>query len=220
MLRAALIPSLRARGALQSHVNLPAQRSLVSTVLLSRDAYESRRVAELKAELKNRGLSTNGRRSELVERLLNDDTQKAGSNANNASGARAKSTLAQLRKDEGTASSKPGPSTAGPTGQQAASEEAVPHPPEIQPGMVVSAGMEATPAAVTPAPGVSSPATVQSVQGNPPGVPPQKTPSPPETFKVEIPYEKEVPEAGPEIVSCLFRVCPFPLASWGLWEGS
>lgn len=58
---------------------LPSCRTLVSTVLLSRDAYDNRNVAQLKEECKTRGLVTSGRRADIVTRLLNDDAHVNGS---------------------------------------------------------------------------------------------------------------------------------------------
>jgi hypothetical protein len=37
--------------------------------------------------------------------------------------------------------------------------------------------------------------------GGPPGVPPQKEPDHPETFKINIPYEEVAEVPGPDIVS-------------------
>lgn len=78
-------------------------RGLSSSVLLSstRHAYESKKVAELKSELKSRGLASSGRKDELVMRLVNSDSMINGSTANLTAPPqlRKKSTLASLRKE-------------------------------------------------------------------------------------------------------------------------
>ncbi|CBQ72653.1 conserved hypothetical protein [Sporisorium reilianum SRZ2] len=87
---------------------LQQSRGLVSSVLLSstRDAYESKKMAELKAELKSRGLASSGRKDDLIKRLVDHDSYINGSTANmdSAPGARPqlrkKSTLASLRNND------------------------------------------------------------------------------------------------------------------------
>lgn len=54
-------------------------RGLVSTVLLTRESYDAKNVQQLKAECKQRGLTTSGKRADIVARLLNDDAQLSGS---------------------------------------------------------------------------------------------------------------------------------------------
>ena len=92
-------PSLRAvclntppACATGSFVPAPSgqSRSLVSSVLLTAEGYESRQVTELRALLRQRGLATSGRKAELVQRLKQNDMVRAGSTL-------ASSTLAQLR---------------------------------------------------------------------------------------------------------------------------
>ncbi|PWY97470.1 hypothetical protein BCV70DRAFT_64877 [Testicularia cyperi] len=79
-------------------------RGLVSSVLLSstRDSYESKKMAELRSELKTRGLSSTGRKDELIKRLVDHDSVINGSTASTAAlPLRKKSTLASLRKEDG-----------------------------------------------------------------------------------------------------------------------
>lgn len=81
-------PSLRAvclntppACATGSFVPAPSgqSRSLVSSVLLTAEGYESRQVTELRALLRQRGLATSGRKAELVQRLKQNDMVRAGS---------------------------------------------------------------------------------------------------------------------------------------------
>ena len=81
-------PSLRAvcintppACATGSFVPAPSgqSRSLVSSVLLTAEGYESRQVTELRAMLRQRGLATSGRKAELVQRLKQNDMVRAGS---------------------------------------------------------------------------------------------------------------------------------------------
>ena len=74
-------PSLRAAAAAAPipAVSAGHARSLVSTVLLTADNYESKQVVELRAMLRQRGLTTGGRKAELVQRLKQSDMQRAGS---------------------------------------------------------------------------------------------------------------------------------------------
>lgn len=80
---------------------LQQSRGLVSSVLLSstRDAYETKKIAELKADLKSRGLASTGRKDDLIKRLVDHDSFVNGSTANISSipSLRKKSTLASLR---------------------------------------------------------------------------------------------------------------------------
>ena len=71
-------PALRAASAsIVPPVHTMPSRSLVSTVLLTKDAYESKKVTDLKSELRNRGLSTTGKRTELIKRLIENDSNRA-----------------------------------------------------------------------------------------------------------------------------------------------
>ena len=107
MLRhAAATPALRAHVSRLTATHL-ARRHLVSSVLLTKEAYDARKVPDLKSELKQRGLSTTGKRDELIRRLLQDDARKAGSFADAAPQAqRTKSTLASLRQGGGEGEKK------------------------------------------------------------------------------------------------------------------
>ncbi|KIS69575.1 uncharacterized protein UMAG_11472 [Mycosarcoma maydis] len=104
---------------------LQQSRGLVSSVLLSstRDAYETKKMAELKAELKSRGLAYTGRKEDLIKRLVDHDAFINGSTANMESvlGARPqlrkKSTLASLRNPENDAKKKQGTAPPSPTSQ-------------------------------------------------------------------------------------------------------
>ena len=94
-------PSLRAAAAAAPIpvVSAGHARSLVSTVLLTADNYESKQVVELRAMLRQRGLTTGGRKAELVQRLKQSDMQRAGSTL--ATGAKAP------RRGRAAAKSKP-----------------------------------------------------------------------------------------------------------------
>ncbi|EST04734.1 SAP domain protein [Kalmanozyma brasiliensis GHG001] len=104
---------------------LQQSRGLVSSVLLSstRDAYESKKMNELKAELKSRGLASSGRKDDLIKRLVDHDSFVNGSTANmqTAPGARPqlrkKSTLASLRDGQNDAKKKDAPAPPAPTSQ-------------------------------------------------------------------------------------------------------
>ena len=82
-------PSLRAL----SRSTAAPSRSLVSTVLLTNEGYDTKQVTELRALLRQRGLTTSGRKAELVQRLKQSDMTRAGStlaNADKAPQSRAK----------------------------------------------------------------------------------------------------------------------------------
>ncbi|SNX85538.1 uncharacterized protein MEPE_04247 [Melanopsichium pennsylvanicum] len=104
---------------------LQQSRGLVSSVLLSstRDAYESKKMAELKAELKSRGLAYSGRKEDLIKRLVDHDSYINGSTANmtDAPGARPqlrkKSTLASLRNNDKDGAAKNQTAPPAPTSQ-------------------------------------------------------------------------------------------------------
>lgn len=241
--------SLRATAAAQSQqqpmVPPVPSRNLVSSVLLSRDAYDRQNVNQLKGELKTRGLTTSGRRAELVIRLLNDDAQRSGSGlvldnipAKEPKLRRGKASLASLRGKDGgktgtqassatptnklandpsstsssasnssapAAPSSPTPKTeASPptsSGTPIVGEGAtISHPPEIKPGDTVSPSLNVIDGKV------QVPEKLPSASG-PPGVPPQKEPDHPETFKINIPYEELAELPGPDIVSRQ-RPCP------------
>lgn len=167
------------------------KRSLVSTVLLSRNAYEGQKVSELKGELKQRGLSTTGKRQELVKRLLESDSRNAKVlPSGDASGPRqVRSASSQASAPSKDASSPPSP-TEGYVG--GFSKPTIPHPPDIEPGQVSSAVHHPTGAIVTPEKMLDAPPTA-------PGVPPEKTPQVPITFDIKIPYEVIPKDKGPDI---------------------
>ncbi|THH05769.1 hypothetical protein EW145_g4560 [Phellinidium pouzarii] len=72
MLRAAVRSSLHPLRA-QAH----SRRTLVSTVLLSSKTYEEKTIAELRAELRKRGLSASGNKATLITRILQEDARSA-----------------------------------------------------------------------------------------------------------------------------------------------
>ncbi|EPQ32480.1 uncharacterized protein PFL1_00674 [Pseudozyma flocculosa PF-1] len=106
-LRARSASSVSASAVASSPAHALFRRNLVSSVLLSstRDAYEKKRIAELRDDLRSRGLSSSGKKEDLVRRLLDNDSARAGSNLtqsaspspSHSSSQRAKSTLASLR---------------------------------------------------------------------------------------------------------------------------
>lgn len=63
--------NLRAAArAPQCSASATSQRSFMSAVLLSRDRFSSKTVIELKKQLNERGLSTKGKKKDLVDRLV------------------------------------------------------------------------------------------------------------------------------------------------------
>ena len=65
------IGNMRATFATQQHAAMPSSsRSLVSAVLLSRSQFDKETVKDLQRELAERGLSTRGKKTALVDRLL------------------------------------------------------------------------------------------------------------------------------------------------------
>ena len=156
-------PSLRAL----SRSTAAPSRSLVSTVLLTNEGYDTKQVTELRALLRQRGLTTSGRKAELVQRLKQSDMTRAGS------------TLASADK---------APQSRAKKGRQAVQdlEEKQPSLP-MEPGTVVSA------TAVRQGQGAgtssSSPQAAQpqtgAVRGQPALTPEASTP----TFDVQIPSE-------------------------------
>ncbi|CAO1629717.1 unnamed protein product [Sympodiomycopsis kandeliae] len=116
-----LLRPTRSLGALRSsavnHASIHAAqppvptRGLVSTVLLTRDSYDAKNVQQLKAECKQRGLTTGGKRTDIVARLLNDDAVQSGSgittepsssslSPSRSSKARGAASLASLRSGD------------------------------------------------------------------------------------------------------------------------
>lgn len=204
--RARSNPALRAAVAspMQAPPALPS-RSLVSTVLLTRDAYDSKRVAELKGELKQRGLSTAGKRSDLIKRLVESDQNRAkvlpttADKINLSPSKAGKSRTASTRTATSALSSSendsqfPPATSAGVAGGEGKGAT-IPHPPNMEPGQVSASFIDPSRG------GVVAPEKLEA-QANAPGVPPEKTARAPTTFEVKIPYEPEPSEYGPEIVS-------------------
>ena len=162
-------PSLRAL----SRSTAAPSRPLVSTVLLTNEGYDAKQVTELRALLRQRGLTTSGRKAELVQRLKQSDMTRAGS------------TLASADK---------APKSRAKKGRQAVQELEEKQPSlRVEPGTVVSA------TAVRQGQGAgtssSSPQAAQpqtgAVRGQPELTPEASTP----TFHVQMP---SVPLAEPE----------------------
>ncbi|PWN45799.1 hypothetical protein IE81DRAFT_319632 [Ceraceosorus guamensis] len=166
---------------------------MVSTVLLSRDSYQAAKATELKAELKSRGLSTTGKRADLIQRLLDNDGKRAAGvpNVTKPSAASGNSSTASRRL-----STTPAPQAAPATESNVANtaeldsrtNASVPHPPNILPGQV-SNSKDALPDLTK----LSSP------DSNPPGLPPIKNPKPAAFFDVKIPYYEPPPVSGPQV---------------------
>lgn len=225
--------SLRAAVATPSAAvpPLPQARTLVSTVLLTRETYDKRNVAQLKDECKQRGLTTSGRRADIVARLLNDDARQNGSGIREEPAAktthrRTNSSLASLRGSDAPSSSS---SSSG--GKNAPSKKTTASPPSPNDSTLADSPTARSPVdahTVTSGTGasISTPEDIQpgevshagqplgqgqpaisskeklDASSNPPGVPPQKEPSHhPTTFKVEVPSEPVEEKHGPEIVS-------------------
>lgn len=180
-------------------------RSLVSTVLLTRDAYESKRVADLKTELKQRGLTTAGKRSDLIQRLVDSDVNRAKVLPTGVAGpalAASKNQTAAARKARPASTSAPraaAPSSSAPPspseGHVGGLEEGVTisHPPDMEPGQVSNNAAD-----------VLDGQTLVADADAAPGVPASKQPRAPIVFNVKIPYEEPEPEYGAEIVSVRF----------------
>lgn len=173
----------------------------MSTVLLTHDAYEGKRVPDLKQELKQRGLSTSGKRSDLIQRLIDNDSRSAKvlpTEAQKASVGKVRSvstthkrsaSATQVSKAVNKDNSVAPPPTAGSVGTSEGAS--IPPPPDMEPGQVSTSSVT-QPSPLEPGP-------------NAPGVPPEKTAAAPITFEVQIPYETVEPEQGPEIVSPLLQ---------------
>lgn len=160
-------PSLRA----VSRSTVPPSRSLVSTVLLTNEGYDTKQVTELRALLRQRGLTTSGRKAELVQRLKQSDMARAGSTLANADKA---------------------PRSRAKKGGQAVKDLEEKQPSlQIEPGTVVSA----TAVLQGQGAGVSSPQAEQPETGAVPGKPELPTDASTPTFHVKMPSEKlEEPE--------------------------
>ncbi|PWN33568.1 uncharacterized protein FA14DRAFT_63384 [Meira miltonrushii] len=194
-------PALRAASAsVIPPVHTMPSRSLVSTVLLTKDAYESKKVTDLKTELRQRGLSTTGKRTDLIKRLIENDSNRAKvlpiSSKDQSTSISAPSTPRKtLRTRSATSSAKVqqgAPETsAGAVGSDATGAT-IPHPPNMEPGQISSNASEATPD------GLKQPDMLEALS-TAPGVPPEKAPQAPITFEVKIPYESTPVDPGPEV---------------------
>jgi hypothetical protein len=167
------------------------KRSLVSSVLLDRDVYDKKNVAQLKGELKQRGLSTTGKRKDLVDRLMSSDGRNARVLPSGESNPPSQSRRASTKSASSSAAKdniKPETSqgSVGVTGKATVS-----HPPDIEPGQVSSNAHDET--------GAITKTTVLEAPPTAPGVPPEKAPQVPVTFDVKIPYEKVGEDKGPVI---------------------
>ena len=161
-------PSLRAL----SRSTAAPSRSLVSTVLLTNEGYDTKQVTELRALLRQRGLTTSGRKAELVQRLKQSDMTRAGS------------TLASADK---------APKSRAKKGRQAVQELEEKQPSlRVEPGTVVSATavLQGQSAGASSSPQAAQPQT-GAVRGQPELTPEASTP----TFHVQMPSE---PLAEPE----------------------
>lgn len=154
-----------------SRSTAPPSRSLVSTVLLTNEGYDTKQVTELRALLRQRGLTTSGRKAELVQRLKQSDMARAGSTLANADKA---------------------PKSRAKKGGQAVKDLEEKQPSlNIEPGTVVSA----TAVLKGQGAGVSSPQAEQPETSAVPGKPELLSDSSAPTFHVKMPSEKlEEPE--------------------------
>ena len=161
-------PSLRAL----SRSTAAPSRPLVSTVLLTNEGYDAKQVTELRALLRQRGLTTSGRKAELVQRLKQSDMTRAGS------------TLASADK---------APKSRAKKGRQAVQELEEKQPSlRVEPGTVVSATavLQGQSAGASSSPQAAQPQT-GAVRGQPELTPEASTP----TFHVQMPSK---PLAEPE----------------------
>lgn len=190
-------PALRAASAsvLPPMPTMQPNRSLVSTVLLTKDAYESKKVTELKSDLRNRGLSTNGKRSDLIKRLIENDANRAKV-LPTAGSAGAPSTPRKTVKIRSINSSRKiqqaAPDTSAGVVGSNAQGATIPHPPNMETGQISSNTNQPT------SEGIKQPEVLEALS-TAPGVPPEKGPQAPITFEVKIPYESTPVDPGPEV---------------------
>ncbi|WFD33064.1 hypothetical protein MSPP1_004121 [Malassezia sp. CBS 17886] len=170
-------------------------RTLVSTVLLSSEVYEGRPVSELRSLLRQRGLTTAGRKVELIQRLKQADMQRSGSSVGVAAEtlpgsarARAKSTSATAPQAADRAAEAGAPRTRTPrrpTGEAAAQLAATETPAApLEPGTILSAASDRA-----GIPGTASPSTAAPASKDTPGRPAHKFRPVADTFNVRVPYE-------------------------------
>lgn len=168
-------------------------RGLVSTVLLTAESYEKKQVAELRTLLRQRELATNGRKSELIQRLKQSDMQRAGSTL--AAAAPNDPSLTKVSKAK---------TKRVPKGKEAAELAAAKMPAApLEPGSVSSAGADAE-----GMPGSSSPSSDAVAPANPPGRPELKTEGVAENFNVKVPFEEPQPHTEQYIPSIKAYVDP------------
>lgn len=181
-------PSLRVAEAAPP---VPA-RSLVSTVLLTAEGYESKQVTELRALLRQRNLASSGRKAELVQRLKQNDMQRAGS------------TLAAAAPK----TSKPKPKAkAVPKGKEAAELAAAKMPAApLEPGSVSSPAADAdgTLGKASPSATVVPPHEPTT----PPGRPSHKADPVRDTFSIKVPFEEPAEPVAQYIPSIKAYVDP------------
>lgn len=192
-------PALRAASAsVIPPVHTMPSRSLVSTVLLTKDAYESKKVTDLKTELRQRGLSTTGKRTDLIKRLIENDSNRAKvlPTQEQITSISAPSTPRKsVRVRTATTSAKVqqgAPETSAGAVGSGAEGATIPHPPNMEPGQISSNASEAT------SDGLKQPEVLEALS-TAPGVPPQKAPQAPITFEVKIPYESTPVDPGPKV---------------------
>lgn len=189
-------PSLRAAAAAAPIpvVSAGHARSLVSTVLLTADNYESKQVVELRAMLRQRGLTTGGRKAELVQRLKQSDMQRAGSTL--ATGAKA--------PRRGRAAAKSKPEIEAKVAEEVAS---MPHTPAEKVHHEVSSfsmDRDGTIRSLSP----SQPEQTQK-HAEAPGQPAHKAEHAPETFNIVMPSPGVAPEPPQFIPSSKAIFDPF-----------
>ncbi|KAL4398817.1 poly(A)+ mRNA export from nucleus protein [Malassezia pachydermatis] len=121
-------PSLRA-AAVQTQA-----RTFVSTVLLTNEGYEKKQVTELRAMLRQRGLTTTGRKAELIQRLKQNDMARSGSSLATAGVAKPATPI--------TAPLSRAKSTKAPSSSQRAKKgkDAVAHAEKTMPSVSLEAG--------------------------------------------------------------------------------
>jgi hypothetical protein len=188
----AIRSSVKSTSAAAGSANgFAVKRTLVSSVLLSRDVYDKKTVQELKSELKKRGLIISGRRNDLVERLVGNDSRRAqvlptGEVSSIPSQSRSASTQATSTPKGDAVKPETSQGSVGVTGKATVS-----HPPNFEAGQVSSNAHDSL--------GEIVKKNVLEAPPTAPGVPPEKSPQVPVTFDVKIPYEVIEPAPGPNI---------------------
>lgn len=172
-------PSLRAHASAAEAIQPWHTRSLVSTVLLTAEGYESKQVVELRALLRQRGLATTGRKAELVQRLKQNDMKRAGSTLAVATPAAPKTPRKPRAKRGADAA--------------AAAAESMPSV-SLEPGTVMSANVNSDGTI-----GSSSPNEAQPDDEKAPGRPNESEGKPANTFNVVLPFE-EAPPPEPQYI--------------------